>query len=265
MKTGNPDIDRMIDAVVEEAAKRFGAAAVERIAKSTLPKFETPTYENPGQRPTWVHTPGLRAQPWWKREECGRLTEMIVAFEESFTRIRAEILALDTSQGTVPYDHLTVDPELIKGWKNIFFVGDYKRNEELVAKVPSLQAILDRFPVEQLDRFELFLSMLEPGAHIPAHYGGGNVKLTLHLPLVIPEGDCALRVDQETRRWKEGEMAIFDDTFDHEAWNRTSQRRAVILFKGYHPDLTPEEIGVLEMFAPYNVQVYRAFLKQQKA
>jgi aspartate beta-hydroxylase len=265
MKTGIPDVDRMIEQVLAEAAKRFGAAAVERIAASRLPAFGPVPFEDPRQRPTWVHTPGLRAQPWWTREQCGRLTEMIVAFEEAFPRIRAEILALDTTSATVPYDHLSVDPEAIRGWKNLFFIGDYEPNHALLAKVPSLAAIVDRFSVEQLDKFELFLSMLDPGTHIPAHFGGGNAKLTLHLPLVIPEGDCALRVDQETRRWKEGEMAIFDDTFDHEAWNRTDQRRAVILLKGYHPDLTVEEIGVLEMFTPLHVKVYRQFLKHKEA
>jgi hypothetical protein len=265
MKTGNPAIDQMIDWVLSEAAKKFGTAAVERIAASRLPAFGQLEYDDPRQRPTWVYTPGLRAQPWWKREECGRLTEMIVAFEESYTRIRAEIFALDLSGATVPYDHLSVDPEKIRGWKNLFFVSDYKPNRALLDQVPSLAAIVDRFGAEQLDRFELFLSMLEPGTHIPPHFGGGNAKLTLHLPLVIPEGDCALGVDGDARPWKEGEMAIFDDTFDHEAWNRTGQRRAVILLKGYHPDLTVEEIGVLEMFAPLHVQVYRQFLKQKEA
>jgi aspartate beta-hydroxylase len=265
MKTGMPEIDGMIDHVFAEAAKRFGAAAVERIAKSQLPAFGQTGFADPRQRPTWVYTPGLRAKPWWTREECGRLTEMIVAFEEAYAQIRAEILNLDTTGATVPYDHLSVDPEAIRGWKNLFFVADYQPNQDLLAKVPSLKAIVDRFRVEQLDRFELFLSMLDPGTHIPAHFGGGNAKLTLHLPLVIPEGDAALRVDQESRRWKEGEMAIFDDTFDHEAWNRTGQRRAVILLKGYHPDLTVEEIGVLEMFTPLHVKVYREFLKRKEA
>ena len=56
-------------------------------------------------------------------------------------------------------------------------------------------------------------------------------------------------------------MVIFDDTYDHEAWNRTSEPRAVILLKAYHPELTVEEVGVLEMFAPLSTQVYRTLLK----
>lgn len=261
MKTGIPAVDEMIGGLLAQAEAKFGAAAVKRIAASTLPNFEPPNWEDERQKTTWVHTPGLSARPFWSREHYGRLGEMISAFEESRDQIRAEIAKLDTSQMGVPYDHLSVEPELIRGWKNMFFFKDYEGDQELLAKVPTLKKIAERFRAEQLDKFELFLSVLEPGTHIPPHYGGANVKLTLHLPLVIPEGDTAIRVDTETRTWKDGEMMVFDDTFEHEAWNRTPHKRAVLLLKAYHPELTVEEIGVLEMFGPVNAKVYRSLLK----
>jgi aspartate beta-hydroxylase len=256
-----PEIDRMIAEVRAAAEARYGAAAVARIASSTMPGFEPTTLEDERQRPTWIHTPGLAARPFWAREQCGRLIEMITAFEEARAQIRSELVGIDPSLMGVPYDHLSVDPEMIRGWKNLFFFRDYQADGALLAKVPALKALAERFGPEQLDRFELFLSVLEPGTHIPAHFGGANVKLTLHLPLWIPEGDTAIRVDAETRGWKDGEMMIFDDTYEHEAWNRTGQPRAVLLLKAYHPELTVEEVGVLEMFAPLNAKVYRGVLK----
>jgi aspartate beta-hydroxylase len=263
MQTGMPEVDRIIRDVLASAEAKYGAAAVARIAASTLPSFEPPRPDNDRQRPTWVHTPGLTARPFWAREQCGRLIEMITAFEQAREQIVAEIMLLDPSRMGVPYDHLSVDPELIRGWKNLFFFRDYQPDAELLTKVPSIKAIADRFGQEQLDRFELFLSVLEPGTHIPAHFGGSNAKLTLHLPLSVPDGDTALRVDTEARGWKSGEMLIFDDTFDHEAWNRTAQPRAVLLLKAYHPELTVEEVSVLEMFAPLSTKVYRDILKQK--
>jgi aspartate beta-hydroxylase len=263
MKTGVPEVDQMIAQVGAAAAAKYGPAAVARIASSKLPSFEQVTWADERQRPTWVHTPGLTARPFWTREQCGRLTEMIVAFEEARDRIVAELVDIDPARMGVPYDHLSVDPELIRGWKNLFFFRDYQPDAELLAKVPSIKAIADRFGPEQLDKFELFLSVLEPGTHIPAHFGGSNAKLTLHLPLSVPEGDTAIRVGAETRGWKSGEMMIFDDTFDHEAWNRTDKPRAVLLLKAYHPELTVEEVGVLEMFGPLSAKVYRGVLKQK--
>lgn len=261
MQTGMPEVDRLLAEVGAAAAAKYGAAAVARIAASTLPSFEPTRWEDERQRPTWVHTPGLASRPFWTREQCGRLTEMIVAFEQAREQIVAEIVALDTSRMGVPYDHLSVDPELIRGWKNLFFYRDHRPDDELLARVPTLKAVAERFGPAQLDRFELFLSVLEPGTHIPAHYGGSNAKLTLHLPLLVPQGDVAIRVDTEVRGWTSGDMVIFDDTYDHEAWNRTSEPRAVILLKAYHPELTVEEVGVLEMFAPLSTQVYRTLLK----
>ena len=262
MKMGMLEIDRKIAEVQAAAEARYGAAAVARVAASTLPAFEKTTLENERQRPTWLHTPGLAARPWWERSQYGRLDEMIRAFEGARDQIRSELVGIDPSLMGVPYDHLSVDPEVIRGWKNLFFFRDYRPDAALLAKVPSLAALVERFGPAQLDRFELFLSVLEPGTHIPAHFGGANIKLTLHLPLWVPEGDLGLRVDGETRIWKDGEMLVFDDTFEHDAWNRTAKPRAVLLLKAYHPELTEEEVGVLEMFAPLNTQVYRSRLKE---
>ena len=55
--------------------------------------------------------------------------------------------------------------------------------------------------------------------------------LRCHLPLIVPAGNkCAIRVGDETREWKEGELMIFDDSFEHEAWNRSDEMRVVLMF-----------------------------------
>lgn len=83
-------------------------------------------------------------------------------------------------------------------------------------------------------------SLLRPGTHIPPHHGFVNTRLICHLPLIVPPG-CALRVGNETRPWKEGELVIFDDTMEHEAWNRSSELRVVLLFDIWRPELTETE------------------------
>ncbi len=74
-----------------------------------------------------------------------------------------------------------------------------------------------------------FFSVLGPGAHVPPHRGPYAGILRYHLGLVIPEGDVAIRVDQQVCHWAEGKSLFFDDSFEHEAWNKTNQLR-VILF-----------------------------------
>ena len=76
-----------------------------------------------------------------------------------------------------------------------------------------------------------FFSILAPGKHLPPHRGPYKGVMRYHLGLLIPEPaeQCGIRVDTETRHWAEGESMIFDDTFEHEAWNDTDAhpRRAV--------------------------------------
>ena len=74
-------------------------------------------------------------------------------------------------------------------------------------------------------------SVLEPGARIAPHHGIYAGTLRYHLGLIVPqEGDlCGLRVEDETRRWREGASLLFDDTRQHEAWNLAKRDRVVLL------------------------------------
>lgn len=73
-------------------------------------------------------------------------------------------------------------------------------------------------------------SVLKPGARIKPHMGRAGPFLRCHLALEAPVGDCGIRVAHESRVWTAGRSLILDDRLEHEAWNRTSERRVVLLF-----------------------------------
>ncbi|WP_197530127.1 aspartyl/asparaginyl beta-hydroxylase domain-containing protein [Gloeobacter violaceus] len=83
-------------------------------------------------------------------------------------------------------------------------------------------------------------SILDANAHIPPHHGPYKGVLRYHLGLIVPVEDerCAVRVDNEVRSWKEGKSLIFDDSFEHEVWNRDPRRR-VVLFVDFPRPLPP--------------------------
>jgi len=83
-------------------------------------------------------------------------------------------------------------------------------------------------------------SVLTPGTHILPHRGVTNTRTVCHLPLVVPE-DCALVVGGERHDWREGRAVAFDDTYEHEAWNRGSRTRVVLIFDVWNPHLTAAE------------------------
>ncbi len=82
--------------------------------------------------------------------------------------------------------------------------------------------------------------MLEPGTHVTPHYGPTNLRVRCHLPLVV-SGGAALRVGRTTRAWRAGRCLLFDDAFEHEAWNRGEHPRVVLIVDVWHPDLARAE------------------------
>ena len=92
---------------------------------------------------------------------------------------------------------------------------------------------------------ETFFSRLKPGTHIPPHCGLTNSRLTVHLPLIVPDG-CEIRVGNDIHKWEEGKIIGFDDSFQHEAWNRADSDRTVLIFETHHPDLSETEIEAIE-------------------
>lgn len=88
-------------------------------------------------------------------------------------------------------------------------------------------------------------------SYIPAktkilpHKGFTKMVLRVHLGLIVPEGDTGIRVGTETRKWKEGELLILDDSFEHEAWNNTDKDRVVLMFDIVNPkwEYSAEEIN----------------------
>ncbi len=83
-------------------------------------------------------------------------------------------------------------------------------------------------------------SVLAPHTRIPPHHGETNARLIVHLPLVVPER-CLYRVGFEQRRWKVGEVLIFDDSIEHEARNDSDELRVVLIFDVWNPLLSHGE------------------------
>lgn len=72
----------------------------------------------------------------------------------------------------------------------------------------------------------------------------------------MPSG-CWLRVGNETREWKRGELLIFDDSIEHEARNPTGEIRIVLIFDIWRPELSEAErrgisaiFNAIDRFAP---------------
>ena len=68
---------------------------------------------------------------------------------------------------------------------------------------------------------------------------------TVPLPLIVPP-DCSFRVGNDIRTPVEGKAWVFDDTMEHEAWNKSDQARVILIFEIWRPELTEEERGLVK-------------------
>ena len=150
--------------------------------------------------------------------------------EQGWRLIRAELDSVLARKDDLPnVQDITPDAASISrdaGWKIFPLIAYGIRSQQNIDLCPDTWRLVRRIPGLKTAMF----SILEPGKRIPAHRGPYNGVLRLHLGLRVPEPRaCAgIRIGSEQRHWQEGHVLIFDDAYEHEAWNETSQVRVVL-------------------------------------
>ncbi|MCB1865503.1 MAG: aspartyl/asparaginyl beta-hydroxylase domain-containing protein [Chromatiales bacterium] len=145
----------------------------------------------------------------------------VARLEAAFGTIRDEFRALHDRE-FVPWPERYLYGE---GWTVFGLYFEHRPIEHGCGFCPQTAAVLAEIGPIRAAGF----SRLAPNTHIQPHCGRPKQELRCHLGIVIPDGDLGLRVGPEVRNWREGECLLFDDTVEHEAWNRTSSDRIVLL------------------------------------
>ena len=204
-----------------------------------------------------LHFPFLPAEEFFPRDHFPWLG----AIEAKTDIIRGELerlMAADPGRlrpyvamepGTPENKWTALDNKL--DWGAIHLWKNGIRDDAACARCPATAAAIEALPLATLAGRapSVFFSLLRPGAHLPAHTGVSNVRAIIHLPLIVPPG-CSFRVGGETREWRVGEAWAFDDTIEHEAWNRSAEMRAILIFDVWNPHITETERTLLRDLIP---------------
>ncbi|HZP20004.1 MAG TPA: aspartyl/asparaginyl beta-hydroxylase domain-containing protein [Bauldia sp.] len=168
----------------------------------------------------------------------------VPSIEADWGKVRAELDQVMKRASDLPniqdiskdHLHLTRDD----GWKSYFFFAFGFRMKGNCRRCPETAKLLKRMPGMKTAMF----SILAPGKHLPPHRGPYKGVLRLHLGLLIPEpaDKCGIRVGREIRHWQEGKIMIFDDCFEHEAWNDTDKHRVVLFVDIVRPMRFPANL-----------------------
>lgn len=199
------------------------------------------------QRPGAFYYPGLPQRRYYERSEFAWAS----CLEAKFDVMLAEFAALtkagdqfvpylvgDARQPQADVHGLIDNPD----WSTLYLYKNGGPVDEVVEQVPKTYAAIAGLDVPHITSRapSILYSRLSAGARIPPHNGMLNARLICHLPLIVPP-DCGFRVGGEARAWRPGELLVFDDSIEHEAWNRSQDDRVILIFDIWRPELNAEE------------------------
>jgi hypothetical protein len=225
------DLDLVRDRYRGHSARRFDRCVDVLLRKRGAPR----------QQPTFLDFPGLPAIEFHDRADFPWLADLEAASRD----IRDELLEVMGSQPLRPYgaDQFS-DAPVPQGqhWRSYPFWREgvaFPRHMDRCPRTMKAIAACPNWDCPGIGPNAMF-SVLDPGSVIAPHTGTSNTRLVAHLGLVTPP-DCGFRVGAETREWREGEAFVFDDTIKHEAWNRGTRTRAILIVDVWAPQLSEME------------------------
>ena len=170
----------------------------------------------------------VRNPPYLSVEEVFPESRLL---RDSWRVIREEVDRILENVEAIPQFH-QVDPlqKLIsarddKAWRTFFLKGFGAWLPANCEQVPRTTELLKQLPLISTAMF----SILDGGKHIPPHVGFFKSVLRYHLGIIVPhDAPVYIVVNGTEYHWEEGKDVLFDDTYRHEVWNKSSSRRVVL-------------------------------------
>ena len=253
---------------IGSARKASRRAAQDKVHRKAV---RAGVWGHPSQRPAhYIH--GLKATPWHQARDYAPCRVLL----EHYRTIRQEALELldvdarEARHTTTSVFCSYLSQALASGdWADVGLYYNAMRNDGNASRAPATSALLCQN--KELRRHatscpfgSAYFSLLRPGTRLSPHCGPTNARLRAHLGLVVPEGDIRIRCgDEPARKWAEGEVIVFDDSFEHEVWNLTDQPRLVLIVDIWHPELDTDEKRMRALQTDDERSIYRDVVHRQ--
>ena len=245
VRTGRKQLFQALFAPLREKYGRDSMDRVERCVRIYLNE-EPPVYPDPRQKPSFLLFPGLPTSAYIERAALPWVEDL----EAQTPAVLAELQKLLPSAAGRErvFGSDALEAENLRGleappsWNGYYFYRHGERREENCQSCPDTSRALDALPLARVREHgpEVLFSVFTTGTHLLPHRGVTNTRVVGHLPLLVPE-DCALKVGGEIHEWQPGKVVVFDDTYEHEAWNRSPRTRVVLIFDTWNPYLSEAE------------------------
>ena len=181
----------------------------------------------------------VRAAPVWQPSELGAEAEAVLhGLQAEWQSIRDEALALGAAKAGWELEAERLHES--GRWTQLQLWTFGEQQAENCALAPVTCGLVERLDTAGLVTGHsvglVEFSRLAPGTNIKPHTGPDNSRVRAHLGLVTPDG-AGFRVADQQLSWGEGELVIFDDSFEHEVWHKGTEDRLILIVDFIHPAL----------------------------
>ena len=179
----------------------------------------------------------------------------LAPLREHWREIRDEAAALLEKGSIAPSEghrDIAFNTFFARGWRrfHLKWYGDALPSAE--AHCPRTVALLRTIPTVRAALF----AFLPAGATLAKHRDPYAGSLRYHLGLITPNSDdCRIFVDGEPYAWRDGDDVVFDETYIHSAYNRTSVDRLILFCDVERPLRTPVMRAFNHFIATYVLRV----------
>ena len=201
------------------------------------------------QRTSFVHR--VRSKPTWTLHQTN-ISYLLKEIIDKWKLIRDEAYhILNSNFFDTEVENLTDTGK----WAHYYLYGRGTRIHENCLKAPLTCSLIDRIPhIVDNGGGDVLFSHMHSGTHVAQHCGPTNTRLRLHLGLDVPKVDnnstnapplSRIRVKNEYLTWRNGEIIIFDDSFDHEVWHfhPNNHSRLILIIDILHPNMNEYQIS----------------------
>lgn len=155
--------------------------------------------------------------------------------EENFEDVRTEVLSYIDSSG-----------DFSDAYNNYFLAtGSFWKSRSIIGwgLVTTRNLPITLRLMTEIGATNCTISRLDPGHTINRHRGETNAFVRCHLPVLVPEPASQVMMDVggELRHWVEGKLMGFIDINPHQAFNKTTKERIVLIFDVIRPKFSQYE------------------------
>jgi aspartate beta-hydroxylase len=244
--TNDQDLENFLETRLRDLRARHADEPLQRFDRCLQILLHKQLIYRP--QPSFTYFPRLPALEFYDRDDFPWLDGIEAATDE----IRTELINVlqEGPTALVPYIDVPEGMPLnqwrelnqSRRWGVYYLWRAGVALSDHIVRFPRTVAALEKWPRCELPTSSptAVFSILDAKTRIPPHTGVSNTRLTVHLPLIVPPG-CGFRVGAERREWQPGKALVFDDTFEHEAWNDSDVPRAVLILDIWSPHVTAAE------------------------